>query len=318
MKEKIEVYMEMKDICLEGNLIDNGWIESLKYDNGKTNLNAVFLLSEITYWYRPTLIKSETTGQVVGYKKKFAADKWQIRYDELGKRLGLTKGQVKDACDFLRDKGLITIEFRTVQTYYGPLPNVMFIEPVIENLKKITGINRIVEDSQSSNEGYPPSKRNTPYVEKEGTKGQNVTSVVIDSDTNTTTPSKTSPETPPENNNGDKHTKRLRGKKDDVAYDSDTINKVKSLMPEIISDDDINAILYAANGDINKISEKYAMTDSQKIEGLVGWLITAIKNNYKPPIKKMSKRKLSNFKERKYDAKLLEEQLLKTSHSDLL
>ena len=50
--EKKEVYMQMKDICLEGNLVDNGWIENLKYDNGKTNLNAVMILSEIVYWYR--------------------------------------------------------------------------------------------------------------------------------------------------------------------------------------------------------------------------------------------------------------------------
>ena len=42
----MEIYMKMKDISLEGNLIDSGWIENLKYENWKTNLNAVMILSE--------------------------------------------------------------------------------------------------------------------------------------------------------------------------------------------------------------------------------------------------------------------------------
>ncbi len=28
----MEIYMKMKDISLEGNLIDSGWIENLKYE----------------------------------------------------------------------------------------------------------------------------------------------------------------------------------------------------------------------------------------------------------------------------------------------
>ena len=152
----MEIYMKMKDISLEGNLIDSGWIENLKYENGKTNLNAVMILSEIVYWYRPVEIRDESTGAVLGYKKKFKKDKLQKTYEALGERFGLSKRQAKLACDYLKEKGIITVEFRTIKTSQGRVPNVLFVEPVIEELKKITGVNRSV------NVGYPTIEGNTP------------------------------------------------------------------------------------------------------------------------------------------------------------
>ena len=152
----MEIYMKMKDISLEGNLIDSGWIENLKYENGKTNLNAVMILSEIVYWYRPVEIRDESTGAVLGYKKKFKKDKLQKTYEALGERFGLSKRQAKLACDYLKEKGIITVEFRTIKAGDRTLPNVMFVEPVIEELKKITGVNRSV------NVGYPTIECNTP------------------------------------------------------------------------------------------------------------------------------------------------------------
>ena len=157
----MEIYMKMKDISLEGNLIDSGWIENLKYENGKTNLNAVMILSEIVYWYRPVEIRDESTGAVLGYKKKFKKDKLQKTYEALGERFGLSKRQAKLACDYLKEKGIITVEFRTIKTSQGRVPNVMFVEPVIEELKKITGVNRSV------NVGYPTIECNTPNNSEE-------------------------------------------------------------------------------------------------------------------------------------------------------
>lgn len=154
----MEIYMKMKDISLEGNLIDSGWIENLKYENGKTNLNAVMILSEIVYWYRPVEIRDESTEAVLGYKKKFKKDKLQKTYEALGERFGLSKRQAKLACDYLKEKGIITVEFRTIKTSQGRVPNVMFVEPVIEELKKITGVNRSV------NVGYPTIECNIPYI----------------------------------------------------------------------------------------------------------------------------------------------------------
>lgn len=148
------IVLEMKNLNIEGNVIDNGWIENLRYDNGKPNMNAIMILSEIVYWYKPTLVRDEITGEVKGYKKKFKADKLQKSYEALGDRIGITKRQAKACCDFLKKKGLITVEFRRVTVNGRMYNNVMFVEPVVENLKKITGVDRyleeIVDDAQTS------------------------------------------------------------------------------------------------------------------------------------------------------------------------
>lgn len=189
----MEVYMNVKDLALEGNLIDNGWIENLKYDNGKTNLNAVMILSEIVYWYRPTEIRNESSGQIEGYKKKFRADKLQKTYQALGDRFGLSKRQAKDACDFLKSKDIISVEFRTIKTESGSLPNVMFIEPIFENLKAITGINRVTnkkeQDSYTSSGGYPTLKRNTSSDKIEDSLRSMVVPPTTECNTNTDTSS---------------------------------------------------------------------------------------------------------------------------------
>ena len=94
------IVLEMKNLNIEGNVIDNGWIENLRYDNGKPNMNAIMILSEIVYWYKPTLVRDEITGEVKGYKKKFKADKLQKSYEALGDRIGITKRQATACCDF--------------------------------------------------------------------------------------------------------------------------------------------------------------------------------------------------------------------------
>ncbi|SKC61975.1 hypothetical protein [Maledivibacter halophilus] len=136
--------IEVKDLALDGNIIDNGWIENLRYDNGKPNMNAILILSEIYYWYKPTLIRDEATGKAIGYKQKFKADKLQKSYQALGDRFGISKRQAKLACDFLKEKGLIEIEFRTIVVNGKKLNNVMFIQLIPGELKKITGIDRVL------------------------------------------------------------------------------------------------------------------------------------------------------------------------------
>lgn len=138
--------LELSKLQFNGNIIDNGWIENLKYENGKPNMNAIFILSEIVYWYRPVEIRDELTGNFIGWKKKFKADKLQKNYQALGDRFGLTKRQAKLACDYLKDKDLIDIEFRTIVVNNTKINNVMYIGLNIINLKKITGIDRIYEE----------------------------------------------------------------------------------------------------------------------------------------------------------------------------
>jgi hypothetical protein len=127
-------------IYFEGDVIPHAWYQSplLKLKNGKANLTAIVLLADVVYWYRPTLIRDEQTGRVVETRQKFHADKLQVSYDAWAERFGLTKRQAQDAFAFLKSKGLVSIELRTVLTGGRRIPNVVFIEPAVNKIKEIS------------------------------------------------------------------------------------------------------------------------------------------------------------------------------------
>jgi hypothetical protein len=56
------------EINFRGNTIPHYWYNHLTFKNGKPNLNAIVILSEIVYWYRPTSNKDEKTGQFKGWQ----------------------------------------------------------------------------------------------------------------------------------------------------------------------------------------------------------------------------------------------------------
>ncbi|PEJ95238.1 DnaD domain-containing protein [Bacillus wiedmannii] len=128
---------EIGGLNLKGNVVDHEWFTRITFSNGKPHIVAIMVLSEIVYWYRPTVIRDEINGKVT-YKKKFKADKLQKNYQQLADTFGFTKLQVKRACDLLTDMFLIKIEFRTIHVDGKVLNNVMFVEPVASEIKKIS------------------------------------------------------------------------------------------------------------------------------------------------------------------------------------
>ncbi|WP_242214924.1 DnaD domain-containing protein [Bacillus cereus group sp. BfR-BA-01383] len=128
---------EIGGLNLKGNVVDHEWFNYITFSNGKPHIVAIMVLSEIVYWYRPTIIRDEINGKVT-YKKKFKADKLQKNYQQLADTFGFTKLQVKRACDLLTDMILINIEFRTIHVDGKVLNNVMFVEPVASEIKKIS------------------------------------------------------------------------------------------------------------------------------------------------------------------------------------
>lgn len=130
----------LREMAFEGNIIPRSWWQTslLRMPDGKPNLPAAILLSDVVFFYRPYEEVDEKSGLTIGWKKRFSMDKMWKDYEEWGASFGLTKRQVKDAVAFLKKAGLITVEFRTLWIDGMRKPNRPFIEPVIERLRAIT------------------------------------------------------------------------------------------------------------------------------------------------------------------------------------
>lgn len=156
-----KVIIQMAKFNIKGNIVDRDWFKNLTYKNGKPNMNAIIILSEIVYWYRPKVVKC---GNIYKLKKKFNADMLQKSYQDLANTFNLSKRQVKSACDFLKEKGLIDIEFRDIVTSEGKkLNNVMFIALNPEKLFEISCMHK-QEAEKISNEINEDSGREY-YIE---------------------------------------------------------------------------------------------------------------------------------------------------------
>lgn len=118
----------MAQINFEGNILPISWFQHLIFENGKPDTISILLLSDIVYWYRPTIVRDEQTGQALGHQKKFKADLLQKNYSDYENLFGFTKKQIRDAFVRLENLGLVKRIFRTIETSYGPKGNVMFIE----------------------------------------------------------------------------------------------------------------------------------------------------------------------------------------------
>lgn len=138
-KEATPTVIEVGKISFTGNIIPHNWYKTLTYENGKPNFNAIIILSEIVYWYRPVERKDEATGQLVALERKFHSDILQRSYKSLANQFGMTKRQVEDAVKYLEDQGLIKRERRVVKISNGEtLGNVLFIDLNVKRLKQIT------------------------------------------------------------------------------------------------------------------------------------------------------------------------------------
>jgi hypothetical protein len=136
-----EIVRQLGELNFEGNIIPHNWFRhpALKLPNGKVNLNAVVILAEVCYWYRPQVILDEGTGQVVEIRNRFKGDALQRTYVALGEKFGLTKRQSQDACLFLKARGVLEIEYRTLVVEGVRLNNVTFFLPVVEKVRELNG-----------------------------------------------------------------------------------------------------------------------------------------------------------------------------------
>lgn len=152
-------------INLTGNVTPASWWRHITLPSGRPDQTAIALLAEIVYWYRPSEVRDEITGALVGYRKRFHGDKLQRSYQAFADQFGFSKREATDALKRLRDAGFITLELRTVQRSDGmTLSNVLFVEPVPE---AINDINSMTRKSDAKNVTPVPFERNTPSVSTE-------------------------------------------------------------------------------------------------------------------------------------------------------
>ena len=185
----------------DGNITPHCWYQSplLQNDKGKPNLVAITLLADLVYWYRPTVVRDEVSGQEVGRRQKFSADKLQKNYEKWGAGFGLTKRQVEDAMAYLKAKGLVTVEVRAVVSEYGTFPNCAFIEPVFDAIQEMTFPSPEKTGDRPRKNGVNVPKKRGTSPEKTGEPGLKNGRRGTEKRGHTKTPSETSPETKTEN-----------------------------------------------------------------------------------------------------------------------
>lgn len=168
MSTATKTVQEIGLMSFSGNVIPHTWYQHItkttEHSAGKAGvklierpyLEAIVILSDIVYWYRPQIVRDEKTGQVVSINKRFAADKLQRSYQQLADMFGLGKDQARAAVKHLEKSGLITTEFRTLVVRGVKLSNVLYIEPVPTAIARINTPISLQTDTPRSTEAHPP------------------------------------------------------------------------------------------------------------------------------------------------------------------
>ena len=163
---------------LTGNIIPMEWLNYIKREEtGSVDTVAILLLGDIVYWYRAIKVRDEETGSVVGYRKRYKADRLQRSYDYYTKLYELGKAQSRNALKNLERLGLIEIEHRTITTSVGrKASNVTYIGLNVDKLKEISG-------GYQQKKRYPSMRNNSdPLDENSDTYTESTTETTINAE----------------------------------------------------------------------------------------------------------------------------------------
>lgn len=117
-------------ISITGNIIPQIWYKTITHPSGKPYLEAIVILSDIVYWYRPTEVRDERTGEVIAYRKRFKADLLQRSYADLAQQFGISKREATNAVVALEKIGVVRRHLRTIDVNGTKMANVLFLELV--------------------------------------------------------------------------------------------------------------------------------------------------------------------------------------------
>ncbi len=128
-----------------GNVIPPLWYKNLRIvkktknsDSDKPYLLAIVILSDIVYWYKPSIVRDEQTSAIIEIKKKFQGDKLQRNPYQIANTLGVSKTDASEALRFLCKMGLIDTELRIIVENGRQLSNVMFIGINAKRIEQIS------------------------------------------------------------------------------------------------------------------------------------------------------------------------------------
>lgn len=162
-------------ISITGNIIPQIWYKTITHPNGKPYLEAIVILSDIVYWYRPTEVRDERTGEVIAYRKRFKADLLQRSYADLAQQFGISKREATNAVVALEKIGVVRRHLRTIDVNGTKMANVLFLELVPKALLALT-----------CGEVTPITfKSDTSHVQKGDLSRSEVTPLTFKSETNT-------------------------------------------------------------------------------------------------------------------------------------
>ena len=142
---------------ISGNIIPQTWYRTIVRESGKPNLTAIIILADIVYWYKPTEIRDESTGQVVALKKKFKADLLQRSYQQISEQFGISKKEATNAIIFLEKLGVVKRVFRTITINGLVINNVLYLELAVSRLRELTYPDE-KSDATVSSEGERPEE----------------------------------------------------------------------------------------------------------------------------------------------------------------
>lgn len=158
--------MAIGQLNISGNVTPANWWKHIRLPSGRPDATAIALLSEIVYWYRPTEVRDEHTGALLGYRKRFQGDKLQRSYQAFAEQFGFGKRETADALKRLRDAGFITLDLRTVEMLDGvKCSNILFVGINPQAIAAITTPSSVSPESNSNNSISDTAitlKRNTP------------------------------------------------------------------------------------------------------------------------------------------------------------
>lgn len=189
-------------ISITGNIIPQIWYKTITHPSGKPYLEAIVILSDIVYWYRPTEVRDERTGEVIAYRKRFKADLLQRSYADLAQQFGISKREATNAVVALEKIGVVRRHLRTIDVNGTKMANVLFLELVPKALLALTcgEVTPITFKSDTSHvqKGDLSRSEMTPLTFKSETNTENTTENTTETSTRdratVTAPAKAAPE----------------------------------------------------------------------------------------------------------------------------